>query len=283
MLRTPPYQANSSQLSSSELQYIPEEKEVHHNTTTSSPSSRSFSTPRSSKDKDHKVDDSIRDKYYNFDDAIIQRDEAAADRGLGAGAALWAAQDRLELVLRRHQHLLGKDHPQVFLIQREVVTTCLASGVWQGKPIEQWGKEDLLKIDADMRMACEGLEETLGFLDEETLEALAVLLSLRISLVEIKALPWTGMTRILDLLKERLGHPEVQTPGRLLHTLRIRYKIAASLAQIWHHGDTLIHELLKETDGLVATVDEKYLEDLSRLRFEIKVKISELEEWRNFI
>ncbi|KAI1765074.1 hypothetical protein GGR53DRAFT_530020 [Hypoxylon sp. FL1150] len=224
---------------------------------------------RSRTDKNHGDDE-----VYDFDKAIIDRDAAVL---LEDEDALQLAQHRLELVLWHQQQHFGKDHPKALITQRECIATSLVRGIWFVKPIANWEKKDLLEIESQMRQVYSGLEESLGPLDRETMVALAVLLSIRVSLVQKQAIPWEAMELVLDMLKERQGAPEARTPERLLHTLRTKYKVGISLTRIWRYGDAMLEELLKEIVNLEGRVDCESVEGLSQLRREVKAKIEGLQ------
>ncbi|KAI0106911.1 hypothetical protein F4814DRAFT_452124 [Daldinia grandis] len=226
---------------------------------------------------ENKINGSHGDEFYDFDDAITQRNEAveAEDQ-----EALSAAQSRLQLV-KWHQHQsLGRNHPKVLITQREIITTSLASGMWNGKPMENWTREDYSEIEDEMRHALEALEECLGPLHRETLEALAVLFSVRASLVKNKMTSWVAVAAVLDAIKERLDNRIPLTPETMLDTLRIKYKVALTLAQISDRGDAMLDSLLEDTEGLLVTIDREHVADLTALRFNILARIVELRHMR---
>ncbi|KAI2783804.1 hypothetical protein F4815DRAFT_442059 [Daldinia loculata] len=225
-----------------------------------------------------KADESHGEKFYDFDDAIDQRNEAVETED---PEALSAAQSRLQLVKWHQDQNLGKNHPKVLVTQREIITTSLASGMWNGKPIENWTKEDFCEIEDEMRHAFEALEESLGPLHRETLEALTVLFSVRASLVKNKMASWVAVAAVLDMIKERLDNRIPLTPETMLDTLRIKYKVALTLAQISDRGDAMLGDILKDTEGLLVTIGREYVADLTALRFNILARISELRDMRN--
>ncbi|KAI1475423.1 hypothetical protein F4774DRAFT_413844 [Daldinia eschscholtzii] len=218
------------------------------------------------------------EKFYDFDDAVVQRNEAAETDDQ---EALAAAQSRLQLVKWQQDQDYGKSHPKVLITQREIITTSLASGMWNGKPIEEWTLDDFREIEYDMRHTFEGLEESLGPLHQETLESLTVLFSVRVSLVKIKILPWASVAKLLDTMTQRLDDRAVFMPDLMLDTLKIKYKIALSLAQISEQGDRMLADLLKEVEDLVLTTGRSSVTELTALSFNILERISEVREMRD--
>ncbi|KAI1378870.1 hypothetical protein F4677DRAFT_443352 [Hypoxylon crocopeplum] len=233
--------------------------------------------PPERRQNDNDDDGRFDDKFYDLDDAVKQRDEAVAQDD---EAVIRAAQHRLELVLWHQQGFLGKRDPRTLLTLREVVATSLVSGVWNGKPIGRWEAADFLAIERDMRFAYEGLDEALGPVDRATMEALAMVLTIRVSLVERKDIPWSAMVEVVDMLQHRFESPEARAPARVLDTLSLRYRVACTLAHVWSRGGAMLDELLAETEGLVGTVEEEYFDRLSELRVDLKKKIAELREAR---
>ncbi|KAI0845647.1 hypothetical protein F5Y00DRAFT_272705 [Daldinia vernicosa] len=225
-----------------------------------------------------KANESHGDNFYDFDDAIAQRNEAVE---AGDQEALSAAQSRLQLVKWHQDQNLGKNHPKVLITQREIITTSLASGMWNGKPIENWTKKDFCEIEDEMRHAFEALEEYLGPLHFETLEALVVLFSVRVSLVRNKMVSWIAVAAMLDMINDRLDHRIPLTPETMLDTLRIKYKVALTLAQISDRGDAMLGDILKDTEALLVTIGREYVADLTMLRFNILARISELRDLRD--
>ncbi|KAF3057064.1 hypothetical protein GL218_06195 [Daldinia childiae] len=250
------------------LPKIPEEAEAEHR------SEHAFGFRLETKSDEAACDD----KFYNFDDAIRQRDEAIEAED---PEALSAAQSRLQLVKWHQEQNLGKNHPNVLITQREIITTSLASGMWNGKPIELWTKEDFCEIEDEMRRAFEALEESLGPLHREVLEALSVFLSVRVSLLKSDMVSWEAVYAVIEMMKGRLENRVSLTPETTLDTFRIRYKVALTLAQISDCGDAMLSSLLKATEGLLVTIGREYVADLSALRLNILARIAELKDMRN--
>ncbi|KAI1463175.1 uncharacterized protein F4812DRAFT_469459 [Daldinia caldariorum] len=217
------------------------------------------------------------EKFYDFDDAVAQRNEAADSDDQDA---LAAAQSRLQLVKRHQEQHLGKTHLKVLITQREIITTSLASGVWNGKRMETWGRDDFRGIEDEMHHAFRGLEESLGPLHRETLESLSVLFSVRVSLVKVDVLPRDAVAEILDTAMQRLRDRAAGMPDLALDTLKIKYKVAVSLAQISEQGDAMLEELLKETEGLILTAGRRSVGELTALRSNVLERIAEVRQMR---
>ncbi|KAG4221843.1 hypothetical protein PC116_g29681, partial [Phytophthora cactorum] len=202
------------------------------------------------------------ERFYDFDDAVAQRNKAAETDDQ---EALAAAQSRLQLVKWQQEQDHGKGHPKALITQREIIATSLASGMWNGKPIEEWTADDFREIEDGMRHVFEGLEESLGPLHQETLESLTVLFSVRVSLVKTKVLPWASVAELLDTMARRLDDRAAITPDLMLDTLTIKYKTALSLAQISERGDRMLADLLEEAEGLMLTTGRSSVAELTAL------------------
>ncbi|KAI1100533.1 hypothetical protein F4804DRAFT_348507 [Jackrogersella minutella] len=246
------------------LPKIPEEDESRR--------SASVSMYRSECPTNHELDED-----FDFDHVIIQRDEAAAEDD---AEALRRAIHKLEIIKSHQRFNLGKDDPKTLITQREIVKTSLVYGWWDGKIIQTWEKQDIMAMENLANRAYQGLEKSLGPINCETMEALSVLLAVRISLVDMEGDLLTAVEDSLKTMKEKANHVEARKPMRLLHTLGLQYKVASTLAQISFRGDIMLKRLLRETDSLVETVDDEYFDDLSALRLAIKEKISEVQKWR---
>lgn len=190
------------------------------------------------------------------------------------------AHHHLDLVLWHQQEHLGPRHPRALVTQRECITTSLVRGVWYGKPASRWAKRDLLDVESQARRVHSLLEQALGPLHRETMATLALVLSVRVSLVRQAAIPWEAMELVLDELRARRGEPAARAPGRLLGTLRVGYKAGASVARVWRYrGEAMLEELLEETDGLILAGRED-VKGLMRFRREVREKVEELRKQR---
>ncbi|KAI1392940.1 uncharacterized protein F4822DRAFT_426141 [Hypoxylon trugodes] len=222
------------------------------------------------------IEDEDEKKFYDPDDAIAQRDKAAAaDDDLGMASAIC----RLQLVKYHLQRELGPKHPKTLIIRRELLLTSLVDGTWCGKPITKGQDEEAQEMENEAREIFKGLEEVSGPLHRDTLEALLILLSVRVTLIENESLPKLAGQTTMNLLQEKLADPTVTTPETLPHTLRLKYKAAATFAQIDVRGDLELQELLAEIDMLLANAEKDYHE-LAKLRQDVLTKMDELHDWR---
>lgn len=160
----------------------------------------------------------------DFDSAIRQRNAAALSNDSGE---LSAAQQRLELILWNQKETLGMSDARTLVTQRELVTTSVANGLWNGKTLDTWTEQELVAVGNGMRQAYDGLEKTLGPANPDTVEALALLLGLRVSLLDKDSIPLVAMTALLDTLQERCGGEE-EKPTTLqgcIKTIQATYKV----------------------------------------------------------
>ncbi|OTB05720.1 hypothetical protein M426DRAFT_260201 [Hypoxylon sp. CI-4A] len=230
-------------------------------------------------EKDARVDipsssSSSDNSFFNFKAAITQRNEASEQNDK---SELLHALHRLELVEFHQRETLRARDAKLLVTRREVMVTSLLCGIWNGKAIEKCSKRDLLLMESDTREIYQGLEESLGPLHHDTLEALTVLFSVRVSMVKNETLPWLSIATTLDLLKSKLGSREAREPERLVDTLRLGFIVASTLSEIWNQGRDMLDDLLEETDTFINIVVGKDFDNLSTLRFDIKKKIDELQ------
>ncbi|KAI1806557.1 hypothetical protein F4811DRAFT_550792 [Daldinia bambusicola] len=217
------------------------------------------------------------ERFYDFDDAVAQRNQAAETDDQ---EALATAQSRLQLVKWHQEQTLGKTHPAVLVTQREIVATGLAAGLRGGKPMEQWAEDDFRGVEEDMHHAFRGLDEALGPLHGETLESLAALFGVRVLLARAGVRPWDAVASTLDMVGQRLRERATGTPGLVLDTLRIKYKVGLSLAQVSERGDAMLEDLLRETEDLILTAGRRSVGELTALRSNVLERIAEVRQMR---
>ncbi|KAI2463173.1 hypothetical protein F4781DRAFT_440843 [Annulohypoxylon bovei var. microspora] len=214
------------------------------------------------------------DDEFDLDNIIARRNRAAVEDD---EEALRSAIHKLEAVKFHQQDNFENDDPRALITQREILKTSIVYGWWNGKIIQQWEEEDILEIEDQIRKVYVGLEQSIGPHHRETMEALAVLLAVRISIVEEGAFPVAAIQAILDMMKQADNLGETRTPSKLLQTLGLQYKVAFTLSQVSPDGDNLLEKLLEATYKLLGTVDDNTdPDDLAKLRSDIRRNIAEV-------
>ncbi|KAI8964572.1 hypothetical protein F5Y11DRAFT_363591 [Daldinia sp. FL1419] len=225
-----------------------------------------------------KIDEKCHtEDFYDFDDAMAQINAAAKSNDQ---EAIIAAQSRLQLVKWHQCEELGKDHPKVFITQREIISTNLAHGMRNGKPTEDWTRDEFCDLHDEMRQTFEGLEESIGTHHRETIESLAMLFCVRVLLVKNKIFPWAAVVSLREMLNDRLDERS-KTPEEISHSLHIKYRAGITLAQISEHGDFMLADLLREVEDHLLTAASNHVVELLTLRSNILKKIPEMRVLRD--